>query len=288
MRWRTTLGGPPLACALGGEGLTSGAMLPVLADAALALTDAVPTLLLLVGLELVLGVDNVLVISILSNRLPVEQRPKARLIGLSLAMMVRILMLFGVAWLLRLNAPLGEQYPLLGGLGWLGWLTTWLSWKDLILVSGGLFLLYKAVVEIHHTVELKEAHHPAAGKSGYWSVVAQIILLDIVFSLDSVITAVGMTPHLWVIITAVVVSFAIILSFARPIGEFILRNPALKILALAFLVTIGVTLFMEGMHRHVEKGFIYLPMGFALGVELLQMRLARNLKRSGSDLPLPD
>lgn len=246
------------------------------------LTDALPTLLLLVGLELVLGVDNVLVISILSNRLPAEQRAKARLIGLSLAMVVRILMLFGVAWLLRLNRPLGEQYPWLGGLGWLGWLT-WLSWKDLILVSGGLFLLYKAVAEIHHTVELREEGHAATARSGYWSVVGQIILLDIVFSLDSVITAVGMTRHIWIIVIAVVFSFAIILSFARPIGEFILRNPALKILALAFLVTIGITIFMEGMHHHVDKGYIYLPMGFALGVELLQMRLARNLKRGGED-----
>jgi predicted tellurium resistance membrane protein TerC len=256
-------------------------MFPILAEAATAvLTDAIPTLLLLVGLELVLGVDNVLVIAILSNRLPPDQRDKARLIGLTLAMGVRVAMLFGVTWLLELNVPLREQYPFLGSHGWLSWLT-WLAWKDLILIAGGLFLIYKAVKEIHHTVEGQEDHHGSGGKSAYWPIVGQIILLDIVFSVDSVITAVGMTKHLWVIITAVVLSFGIILAFARPIGEFILRNPALKILALAFLVTIGVTIFMEGMHKHVEKAYIYLPMGFALGVELLQMRHVSNLRRRG-------
>lgn len=257
-------------------------MFPILADVAFTLSDALPTLLLLVGLELVLGVDNVLVISILSNRLPPEQRNKARLVGLTLAMVVRILMLFGVAWLLKLNVPLRDEFPALASMGWLSWLT-WLAWKDIILVAGGLFLIYKAVKEIHHTVEAHDEHHTGGGKAGYWPVVGQIILLDIVFSLDSVITAVGMTSHMWVIITAVVLSFGIILAFARPIGEFILRNPSLKILALAFLVTIGVTIFMEGMHKHVEKAYIYLPMGFALGVELLQMRHAKNLRRRGAD-----
>ena len=249
-----------------------------LADITATLGDALPTLLLLIGLELVLGVDNVLVISILSNRLPEEQRPKARLIGLTLALVVRIAMLFGVTWLLSLDKPLREEYPALQGVA-VANLISWLSWKDLILVAGGLFLLYKAVVEIHHTVELKDEHGVTARKNGYWGVVGQIVLLDIVFSIDSVITAVGMTKHLWVIITAVLLSFAIILAFARPIGEFILRNTALKILALSFLVTIGVTIFMEGTHRHVEKAYIYLPMGFALGVELLQMRHSRNQQR---------
>lgn len=253
-----------------------------LADAAITLTDALPTLLLLIGLELVLGVDNVLVISILSNRLPERERGKARILGLSLAMLVRVGMLFGVTWLLKLDVPLKEEYPVLSGLVWLGWLT-WLSWKDLILVLGGLFLLYKAVVEIHHTVEMKEDYEISARKSSYGSIVMQIVALDIVFSIDSVITAVGMTKHLWVIITAVVVSFGIILAFARPIGDFILRNPALKILALAFLVTIGVTIFMEGTHRHVEKAYIYLPMGFALAVELLQMRLTKNIQKRKPD-----
>ena len=250
-----------------------------LADAAATLSDALPTLLLLIGLELVLGVDNVLVISILSNRLPEAQRPKARLIGLTLAMLVRVAMLFGVTWLLGLDKPLGKEFPVLQEQSATR-LFAWLSWKDLILVTGGLFLLYKAVVEIHHTVEMKDEHGPKARKNSYWAVIGQIVALDIVFSIDSVITAVGMTKHLWVIISAVVLSFVVILAFARPIGEFILRNPALKILALAFLVTIGVTIFMEGMHRHVEKAYIYLPMGFALGVELLQMRHSRNAAKN--------
>ena len=184
--------------------------------------------------------------------------------------------------MLQLNVPLRDEYPALAGLGWLSWIT-WLAWKDLILVAGGLFLIYKAVKEIHHTVEAGDGHQETTGHAAYWPVVGQIVLLDIVFSLDSVITAVGMTRHMWVIITAVVVSFGIILAFARPIGDFILRNPALKILALAFLVTIGVTIFMEGMHKHVEKAYIYLPMGFALGVELLQMRHAANLRRRPPD-----
>ncbi len=249
-----------------------------LADLSTSLADAVPTLLLLIGLELVLGVDNVLVISILSNRLAPAERDKARILGLALALIVRIGMLFGVTWLLGLDEPLTEVFPALKDMGAVQWFA-WLSWKDLILIAGGLFLLYKAATEIHHTVEMRDEHHIEAKKNSYGAIVGQIVALDIVFSIDSVITAVGMTPHLWVIITAVVLSFVIILAFAKPIGDFILRNPALKILALSFLVTIGVTIFMEGMHRHVEKAFIYLPMGFALAVELLQMRYAKNSKR---------
>ena len=245
-----------------------------------SLGHTLPILFLLVGLELVLGVDNVLVIAILSGRLPPEQRNKARVIGLSLALGVRVLMLFGVTWLLGLEKALGEQYgwigktPLLSSLGWL-------SWKDVILVLGGLFLLYKAVTEIHHTVELREEGHAEARSAAYWPVVGQIVILDIVFSIDSVITAVGLTKDVYVIIAAVVLSFLVILAFARPIGDFIVRNPALKILALAFLVTIGVTIFLEGIHHHVDKAYIYLPMGFALAVELLQMRYDRNRRRSG-------
>jgi predicted tellurium resistance membrane protein TerC len=252
-----------------------------LADVSYSLADAIPTLLLLIGLELVLGVDNVLVISILSNRLPEGERGKARIIGLTLALLVRVGMLFGVTWLLGLDEPLSEVFPAFKERALAQWFA-WLSWKDLILIAGGLFLLYKAATEIHHTVEIQDEHHLEAKRQSYWGIVGQIVALDIVFSIDSVITAVGMTPHLWVIITAVVLSFGIILAFAKPIGDFILRNPALKILALSFLVTIGVTIFMEGMHKHVEKAFIYLPMGFALAVELLQMRYSKNKQRHGA------
>ena len=221
------------------------------------MADAVGLLLLLVGLELVLGVDNILVISIFVGRLPEARRQVARLIGLGLAMVARVGMLALVLALAALTDPL-----------------VWhLSVRDLILLAGGLFLLYKAVHEIHHTVELKEEEIEAAGgQSTLRLVITQIVLLDLVFSVDSVITAVGLTDKLWIIISAVMVSFAVILVFARPIGDFILHNPALKILALSFLVTIGVTIFMEGLHKEIPKAYIYLPMGFALAVEMLQMR----------------
>jgi predicted tellurium resistance membrane protein TerC len=229
------------------------------------MTDALALLALLIGLELVLGVDNILVISILVGRLPQNQHQKARIIGLALAMIARIAMLFVVLALASLTQPWIWQF----------------SARDLLLLSGGLFLIYKAVSEIHHTVELKdEAGHDGANEhKSFSSVITQIILLDIVFSIDSVITAVGLTDQLWIIVIAVVVSFVTLLFFARPIGDFILRNPALKILALSFLITIGVTIFMEGMHKHVPKAYIYLPMGFALGVELLQMRYEFNRRR---------
>ena len=226
------------------------------------MTDALMILALLIGLELVLGVDNVLVISIFVGRLPEESRDKARIMGLSLAMVARIGMLLIIITLTSMTQPIVVN----------------LSVRDIILLAGGLFLLYKAVVEIHHTVELKDEVEPekAGAPKSMMRVITQIILLDIVFSVDSVITAVGLTDKLWVIIIAVIVSFASILMYAKPIGDYILKNPAIKILALSFLITIGITIFMEGLHKHVPKAYIYLPMGFALGVELLQMRYARN------------
>jgi len=227
--------------------------------------DAIGILALLIGLELVLGVDNVLVIAIFVGRVPENRRQKARVIGLGMAMLARILMLAVVLVLTGLTEPLVFD----------------ISVRDLILLAGGLFLLFKAVHEIHNTVEVRDTEHRQAGKTAgaFVSVIAQIVLLDIVFSIDSVITAIGLTQNLWVIITAVIVSFVAILFFARPIGEFILNHPALKILALSFLITIGVTIFMEGLHQHVPKGYIYLPMGFALMVELLQMRYEYNRNR---------
>ena len=228
--------------------------------------DLFATLALLIGLELVLGVDNILIITIMVSRLPEEMRQKARVFGLVLAMVARLIMLFVIVALASMDAPLIGTFSI----------------RDLILMAGGLFLLYKAVTEIHHTVELEEEHDPSdkTTSAKFKSVIIQIVLLDIVFSVDSVLTAVGLTRELWVIITAVIVSFAIILVFAKQVGDFIMRNPALKILALAFLVTIGVTIFLEGMHQHVQKGYIYLPMGFALVVELLQMRFFANRKKT--------
>lgn len=230
------------------------------------MADAFGLLALLIGLELVLGVDNVLVIAIFVGRLPENKRQKARIIGLTMAMVARILLLIIVVALASMTMPIIAN----------------LSVRDLIMLAGGLFLLYKAVHEIHSTVELQDEAAENGKKQAetrLGGVIVQIILLDIVFSIDSVITAVGLTPHLWVIVTAVVVSFVAVLFFARPIGEFILRHPALKILALSFLITIGVTIFMEGLHKHVPKAYIYLPMGFALMVEMLQMRYEQNRRR---------
>ncbi len=225
------------------------------------MADALALLALLIGLELVLGVDNILVISIFVGRLPENQRGKARFTGLALALIARILMLMLVLALTSLTNPL------IAGL----------SMRDLILISGGMFLLYKAVHEIHNTLQLtEEASGGGNAAKGFLAVISQIVLLDIVFSVDSVITAVGLTDQIWIIITAVIVSFAAIMVFSRPIGDFILAHPSLKILALSFLITIGVTIFMEGLHKHVPKAYIYLPMGFALFVEILQMRYEHN------------
>ncbi len=226
--------------------------------------NSLATLALLIGLELVLGIDNILVISLVVSRLPEAQRRMARITGLVIAMVLRLVFVAFAFMLVHLTDPV-----LFG-----------LSIKDLILLAGGLFLMWKAVREIHHIVELKEEHGPTvAAKNAVSAAILQIVLLDIVFSIDSVITAVGLTNNLIVISIAVLVSFGGLLLYAGPIGEFILRHPALKILALSFLVTIGVTLVLEGMHQHVPKGYIYLPMGFALLVEILQMRYLANRER---------
>jgi len=232
------------------------------------MADSIATLALLIGLELVLGVDNILVISIFVERLPDTHRNRARIIGLAIAVVARIAMLFILILLANLTHPVFLTF----------------SVRDLILLAGGLFLLWKAVREIHHTVELKDEHRPATGdgSKNFVSVIAQIVMLDIVFSIDSVITAIGLTDELWVIITAVLVSFLAILAFARTIGEFIMNHPALKILALSFLITIGVTIFLEGMHKSVPKAYIYLPMGFALIVELLQLRYEHNISKTAT------
>jgi predicted tellurium resistance membrane protein TerC len=232
------------------------------------MADALALLALLIGLELVLGVDNVLVIAIFVERLPAEKRQKARIIGLALAMVARVIMLAVVVVLAGMTRPL-----------------IWnLSIRDGILLAGGLFLLYKAVKEIHHTIARdEEIGVPVSGDtSAFIAIISQIVLLDVVFSIDSVITAVGLTSQLWIIITAVIISFIGILYFAGPIGNFILHHPALKILALSFLITIGITIFMEGLHQHVPKAYIYLPMGFALFVEILQMRYEHNRRKNKS------
>jgi predicted tellurium resistance membrane protein TerC len=229
------------------------------------------TLALLVGLELVLGIDNILVITLAVARIEPLLRDKARTIGLLLALVLRLAALCGASLLISMSNPVTSFF----GFN--------LSVKDIILISGGLFLTWKAVKEIHHCVE-----NPTAGEctgvggavtATFASAILQIVLLDAVFSIDSVITAVGLTSHMQVIMLAVLVSFGGVLAFAKPIGEFVVRHAALKILALSFLVCIGMTLILEGLHKHVDKEFLYLPMGFALLVEMLQMRASRNATR---------
>lgn len=226
--------------------------------------NLIATFFLLVGLELVLGIDNILLISILTDRLPEHQRAKTRIFGLTLALAVRCLLLLGAAHLVKLEEPVIFN----------------ISWKGIVLLAGGAFLLFKAVKEIHHVVE-KHDDKPDAVKvySTISSIIFQIILLDLVFSIDSVITAVGLTDHLLVIYSSVLVSFILVLAFAGAVASFVQKHATLKILALSFLVTIGVTLVIEGMGGHVPKAYIYLPMGFALAVELLQMRFDRNQKK---------
>ncbi|MBT3227894.1 MAG: TerC family protein [Candidatus Marinimicrobia bacterium] len=227
--------------------------------------DHIATFALILGLELVLGIDNILVISIMVARVEEVRRERARYLGLLFALILRI------AILALLLAITGIKQSIIFGL----------SVRDLVMLSGGMFLLWKAIKEIHHTVEIIEDGDTktTAGPANFAKAIRDIVLLDIVFSLDSVITAIGLTREIWVIIPAVIVSFLAILAFAKPIGEFILARPSLKILALSFLVTIGVTLFIEGLHQHVPRTFIYLPMGFAIIVEMLQMRFEQNRKK---------
>ncbi len=229
------------------------------------------TFALLVGLELVLGIDNVLMISIMTDALKPEEKPKAVRAGLALAFILRIVALLGVSALIALKEPVAFG----------------LSWKDIILASGGLFLIYKASKEIHHSVENPLGEDgPAAKKlASFGAAIAQIAILDLVFSIDSVITAVGLTPHIVVIFAAVIVSFGIVLLFARKVGDFIHQHPALKVLCLAFLLVIGVTLIMEAFHQHMPKGYLYGPMGFALVVELAQMRQAHKIKQAKAKTP---
>ena len=229
------------------------------------MADSIALLSLLIALELVLGVDNILVISIFVERVSESQRNKARVLGLAIALLARILMLI---ILLKLAHHTNN-------------ILFSLSIRDIILLAGGMFLLWKAVREIHNTIELKHEHDLSVntGHKTFFSVIMQIVLLDIVFSVDSVVTAIGLTDKIWIIISSVLVSFLVILIFAKPIGDFILQRPSLKILALSFLITIGITIFMEGMHKHVPKAYIYLPMGFALFVEILQLRYEQNKKK---------
>src|SRR5687768_5603899 len=223
--------------------------------------------LTLLALEIVLGIDNVIFISILSGKLPAEQQPRARYIGLSLALGIRILLLLSLSWIIGLKEPLFAVF----GHGFSG--------KDLVLLIGGLFLIGKSTHEIHGSLEGEEGHEAKKVFSSFASVIIQITLLDIVFSLDSVITAVGMVSNIWIMIAAVIISIIAMMLFAGPIGAFVQRHPTIKMLALAFLLLIGVTLIAEGLHQHIPKGYIYFAMAFSVLVEFLNMRLRKKSKK---------
>lgn len=216
-------------------------------------------------LEIVLGVDNVIFISITASRLPEHQRRSARMVGLTGALLMRIILLFSIAWIVGLTRPI---------VTFLGWD---LSWRDLILLAGGFFLLYKATTEIFAEMEPEEADE-ALGKITFAGVILQIIILDLIFSLDSVITAVGIADHLEVMVAAVVVAILIMMVAAEPIAGFVERHPSTKMLALAFLVMVGLALIADGLHQHIERGFIYAAMVFAGAVEALNLIRARRRK----------
>ena len=218
-------------------------------------------LVTLTALEVVLGVDNIVFISILAGRLPRGQPVRARRLGLSLALIMRILLLLSLAWIVRLTMPL---FTVLGNE---------ISGRDLILLGGGLFLLAKSTSEIHEKLEGEEGVASARVGATMGAVLVQIMLLDVVFSLDSVITAVGMVREIPIMVTAVIIAVGFMMVFAGPLGDFVERHPTVKMLALAFLLLIGVTLIADGLGTHVSKGYIYFAMGFSVFVEMLNLRM---------------
>jgi predicted tellurium resistance membrane protein TerC len=217
-------------------------------------------------LEIVLGVDNIIFISILSGKLPAEQQRKARRVGLLGALVMRLLLLLSLAWIIRLTAP------------WFTVVGQEISGRDLILIVGGLFLLAKSTHEIHDKLEGSDDQSAAGTASSFTSVIVQIMLLDIVFSLDSVITAVGMVDELWVMVTAVIIAVGIMMLSAEPISAFVHRHPTVKMLALSFLLLIGLSLLAEGFDHHIPKGYIYFAMGFSVFVEAINLRLRKTTK----------
>jgi predicted tellurium resistance membrane protein TerC len=224
-------------------------------------------LITLTALEVVLGIDNIVFISVLTGRLPEDQRQKGRMVGLALAMIMRIVLLLFLAWIVKLTAPL---FTIFGNE---------ISGRDLILIIGGLFLLAKATHEIHHNLEGEEEHDEVKVHASLRSVLFQIMLLDIVFSLDSVITAVGMADHVQVMVIAIVLAVGFMMVFAKPIGDFVEQHPTVKMLALSFLLLVGMALVADGLEFHIPKGYIYFAMGFSVFVEMLNLRLRKRMKK---------
>ncbi|CWX46635.1 TPA: TerC family protein [Haemophilus influenzae] len=229
--------------------------------------EAWVSLATLTALEIVLGVDNIIFISILVGRLPESQRQSGRIIGLGLAMLTRILLLMSLAWMMKLTAPLFTLF------------NQAISGRDLILLIGGLFLIIKSFREIKEAINHQEHHNSESkNKVSYLGILIQVAVLDIVFSLDSVITAVGMASHLPVMILAIIIAVGVMMFAAKPIGDFVDTHPTLKILALAFLVLVGISLIAESLDIHIPKGYIYFAMGFSVVVEMINIRMRRLMK----------
>ncbi len=226
--------------------------------------DALIALVTLTALEIVLGIDNIIFISILASRLPVEQQARARTLGLGVAMVTRVLLLLSLTWVMKLTAPL---FAVLGHT---------VSGRDLILIGGGLFLLAKSTLEIHHELEGDDESHSAAkAVASFTGVIIQIMILDIVFSLDSVITAIGMTDNVPVMIIAIVLAVGFMMIAAGAVSRFVDNHPTVKILALSFLILVGVALIGEGLHFHIPKGYIYFAMAFSIAVEMVNLRVRK-------------
>ncbi|MFP3942722.1 MAG: TerC family protein [Alphaproteobacteria bacterium] len=224
----------------------------------------------LTALEIVLGIDNVIFLSVISSRLPERQQPLARRLGLALALLMRVALLFGIVWITRLEATLFSVFDVD------------FSWRDLILVGGGLFLLVKGTLEIHDTIEGEHAAGGGAATAGFAVVVVQIVALDLVFSLDSVITAVGMAEHVEVMIAAVSIAILVMLLAAEPVSDFIKRHPTTKMLALSFLLLVGVALVADGFGFHIPRGYLYFAIAFSILVEMLNLAARTQRRRSGA------
>lgn len=237
---------------------------------ALMTPEVLMSLLTLTFLEIVLGIDNVIFVALMAGRLPEAQRGKARALGLGMALLFRVVMLFGLVWIAHLEEPVFTVAEFE------------VSWRDIILMLGGLFLLGKATLEIHHSVEGEEDHHESRAAAVFGMVVFQIVLIDIVFSLDSVITAVGMTDHLPVMITAVAIAMGIMLWASGSVASFIERHPTTKMLALSFLLLIGIALIADALHFHIPRGYLYFAIAFSLFVETLNIfaKKARRKERA--------
>ncbi len=247
------------------------------------LNDAI-ALIALTAMEIVLGIDNIVFISVVSSRLPVEQQKLARQIGLLAAMGTRIVLLLAITWIVKADEPFFSLTTLPLPEDWGKWLATHkdingLSVRDMIVLGGGLFLIWSSVREIHHKVEGAHEAHDAPKEVTFRSVIFQIAVIDIIFSLASVITAVGMADSLWVMITAVILAVGVMMVFAGPVSVFVEKHPTVKMLALSFLLLIGVMLVADSLGTHIDKGYIYFAMAFALGVEVLNLRMSAQAAR---------